>query len=71
MLLDYKAIAEDLYKTALNEGYYGRALTLALDIPKLTVTECDVLIRYLSGTQMAEDHITLQEIAYKVRNLQL
>jgi hypothetical protein len=69
MLPDKKAIAVDLHRTALNEGYYGRSLDLALGLPGITAKECDVIIRYLVGTQRGDDHIALQDIAYKIKNL--
>jgi hypothetical protein len=62
-----KQIAKELEKTASGQAYYGNALYVSLDFPFLTLEEKHVLKRYLKGMQKGTDHITLQDIANKIR----
>lgn len=63
---NYERIGWELEKTALGEAYYGNALSVVRDIPDLSEKELAVLDRYLTGTQLDTDHVTLQDIALKV-----
>jgi hypothetical protein len=59
-------IAEELIKTALGETYYGNALYVAMDFPCVTESEKRCLHRWMHGANLNIDHVTLQDIAYKI-----
>jgi hypothetical protein len=59
-------IAEELIKTALGESYYGNALYVAMDFPCVTEDEKRCLHRWMHGANTKTDHVTLQDIAYKI-----
>ena len=71
MTYSNKQIAHDLERTALNDGFFGQALYAARDIPSVTREEKAVLIRYSVGMARDTDHIALQQLAIKIRNLEV
>ena len=71
MTYSNKQIAHELERTALNDGFFGNALYVAKDIPSLTREEKAVLIRYSVGMARSTDHIALQQLAIKIRNLEV
>ena len=65
---DEARIAHELRLTASGQSYYGNALYVALDIPCITASpeHKTAIQRYLRGTQIATDHIRLQEAAMMI-----
>jgi len=61
-------MAAQLDATAQNLTYHGNALYTAMDLPFLNNVDRAVLTRYLIGNLLPEDHISLHEIAIKIRN---
>ena len=62
---DAHQIAREIQATASGQAHYGNALYVALDIPCIVASpEHRIAIqRYLRGSQIATDHIRLQEAA--------
>lgn len=58
--------AEGLIKTALGESFYGKALHDALDFNCISEDEKRCVHRYIYGSNLKTDHVTLQDIAYKI-----
>ena len=71
MTYSNKQIAHELERTALNDGFFGQALYAARDIQEVTRDDKAVLIRYSVGMARATDHIALQQLAIKIRNLEV
>ncbi len=65
---DEAGIARELRLTAGGRSYCGNALHVALDIPCITASpeHKTAIQRYLRGTQIATDHIRLQEAAMMI-----
>lgn len=59
-------IADELDDTALGRTYYGNALRVAKDFP-LTDEDRSCLDRWTTGQNNSTDHISLQDIAIKIR----
>lgn len=62
-------IAWELEGTAMGFGYYGNALRVAKDIPGLTAEDRSLLDRFATGLNHKTDHIGLQDLAMRVRNI--
>jgi hypothetical protein len=62
-------LSDALIDIALNQTFNGHALRVAIFQPCLTNAERDVCQRYLKGEQQGTDHIALQEIANKVKGI--
>jgi hypothetical protein len=62
---DDRQIARELRATASNQAYYGNALYVVLDHPKIVAApeQRMAIQRYLRGAQTCTDHIRLCEAA--------
>ena len=61
-------LAESLDEIAAGLAWNGSALAEAIEKPYLSAVEKAVLFRYLNGSNVGLDHITLQGIAISIRN---
>jgi hypothetical protein len=62
-----KALANKLDAIAMGETFYMCAIVEAENIKWLSLDEKACLRRYRNGNQSDTDHITLQDIAIKIR----
>jgi hypothetical protein len=59
-------IAWELARTAMGDGYYGKALYEAMDMPQTTKNDREVLHRYMCGSNLKTDHVKLQDLAMRI-----
>lgn len=64
----YKAdrITWELKRTAVGDGFYGEALSLAMDMPGVTEEDRALLERFATGRNAGTDHIALQDLALRI-----
>ena len=61
-------LAGCLDEIAAGRAWNGSALAEAIEKPYLSSVEKAVLFRYLNGSNVGLDHVTLQSIAISIRN---
>lgn len=61
-------LAGRLDEIAAGRTWYGSALAEAIEKPYLSAVEKAVLFRYLNGSNVGLDHVTLQGIAISIRD---
>ena len=59
-------IARDLERTAMGDGYYGKSLYEAMDMPQTTKKDREMLHRYMCGSNLKTDHVKLQDLAMRI-----
>lgn len=66
MPYDNKQIAQELQATAMGHAYYGNALRVVLDKPRINDIDRGVICRFERGDTAGNDHIELQDIANRL-----
>lgn len=66
--MENKVLADMLDNIALSKSWHGDALVAAAEHDAVTFYDRIVIRRYQHGIAKATDHISLQEIAMKIRN---
>lgn len=61
-------LADALDAVALGRYYDGVALALATAHPCLTPEDSRLVLRYTIGLQHGTDHVSLQDLAIRIRN---
>lgn len=68
MPLPRSQLVQELLAIALGTAFNGKALRQAKTIPELSAADCEVLDRWLIGSQIGNDWRELQVIANKIAN---
>lgn len=64
--MNVSEVSKKLTETALGVAYHGTALREALHLPCLEPFERYCIGRWLDGSNVATDHVALQDIAVRI-----
>lgn len=67
MIFSIQHMADQLEQMAMGEAYFGNALQVAKEIPRLTQDELELIDRFATGQQKDTDHIDLQQLVIKLK----
>lgn len=63
-------IAWEIEQTALGNAFFGNSLYVARDVPGLSDEQREILTRFATGAQQGTDHVTLQSVANRLREIE-
>lgn len=63
-------IAWEIDQTALGNSFFGNALHVAKDVIGLSDEQKELLTRFAHGTQQGTDHVGLQSVANRLREIE-